>query len=116
LATRARERNLALEKAFGFESSAGAGVRDTIGNRQISLGNTALMAQVGASIDELKSPAELLRTEGASVMYLSIDGKLAGLRLAVTRCFHVALMRAFLVDAPVMRPCNGWLLPEAPGG
>jgi Cu+-exporting ATPase len=79
----ARERKLELEKATGFESIAGAGVRGSLGNRQINVGNTALMAQVGVSVDELKSQAEQLRAEGASVMYLSADGKLAGL-LAVS--------------------------------
>jgi Cu+-exporting ATPase len=79
----ARERKLALEKAVGFESIAGVGVRGSVDNRQLDLGNTALMAQVGASVENLKSQAESLRGEGASVMYLSVDGKLAGL-LAVS--------------------------------
>jgi Cu+-exporting ATPase len=79
----ARERKLELEEATGFEAIAGAGVRGTLGNRQINVGNTALMAQVGVSVDELKSQAEKLRAEGASVMYLSADSKLAGL-LAVS--------------------------------
>jgi P-type Cu+ transporter len=83
LVAAARERNLVLEKAAGFESIAGAGVRGTVGNRQINVGNAALMAQVGVSADELKSQAETLRAEGASVMYASIDGALAGL-LAVS--------------------------------
>jgi len=83
LVAAARERNLALEKAIGFESIAGAGVRGTLGNRRLNLGNTALMAQAGVSVDQLKSQAETLRAEGASVMYLSTDGTLAGL-LAVS--------------------------------
>lgn len=83
LVAAARERNLELGKAVGFESIAGAGVRGTVGNRQINLGNTALMAQGSVSVDELKSQAETLRAEGASVMYLSTDGTLAGL-LAVS--------------------------------
>ena len=83
LVAAARERKLALEKAAGFESIAGAGVRGMVGNRQVSLGNAALMAQVGVSVDELKSQAEQLRAEGASVMYLSAEGKLTGL-LAVS--------------------------------
>jgi Cu+-exporting ATPase len=79
LVAAARDRKLALEKAIGFESIAGAGVRGTIGDRHLNLGNTALMAQVSASVDQLKSQAETLRAEGASVMYLSIDGTVAGL-------------------------------------
>jgi Cu+-exporting ATPase len=83
LVAAARERKIVLEKADGFDSIAGAGVRGTIENRQLNLGNSALMAQVGVSVVELKSQAETLRAEGASVMYLSADGKLAGL-LAVS--------------------------------
>jgi Cu+-exporting ATPase len=83
LVAAARERKLAPEKAIAFESIAGAGVRGTIGNRQINLGNTALMTQVSVPVDELKPQAEKLRAEGASVMYLSTDGALAGL-LAVS--------------------------------
>jgi P-type Cu+ transporter len=83
LVAAAQERKLALEKAIGFESVAGAGVRGTLGNRRLNLGNTALMAQVGVSVDQLKSQAETLRAEGSSVMYLSTDGTLAGL-LAVS--------------------------------
>jgi Cu+-exporting ATPase len=79
----ARECKLTLEKAIGFESIAGVGVRGTIGNRQLNLGNTALMEQVGVSVEQLKSQAETLRAEGASVMYLSNDGTLTGL-LAVS--------------------------------
>jgi Cu+-exporting ATPase len=83
LVAAARERKLALEKATGFESIAGSGVRGTIGNRQINLGNTALMTQVSVPVDELKPQTEKLRAEGASVMYLSMNGALAGL-LAVS--------------------------------
>ena len=83
LVVAARERKLALERAFGFESIAGAGVRGTIGNRQLNLGNAALMTHVSVSVDQLKSQAETLRADGASVMYLSTDGTLAGL-LAVS--------------------------------
>ena len=83
LVAAARERKIVLEKADGFDSIAGAGVHGTVGNRQLNLGNSALMAQVGVSVVELKSQAEALRAEGASVMYLSSDGKLEGL-LAVS--------------------------------
>ncbi len=75
----ARERELVLEKADGFESSTGVGVRGSVGGKQLALGNTALMTQLGMSIEGLTSQAEALRSTGASVMYLAIDGRLAGL-------------------------------------
>ena len=79
----ARERGLALEKVDGFESSTGIGVRGTVGSQQVALGNTALMNQLGVAVEALTSQAEALRAEGASVMYLAVDGKAAGL-LAVS--------------------------------
>jgi len=79
----ARERGLALEKAEGFESGTGIGVRGSVGGKPLALGNTALMTQLGVATDSLASQAEALRAEGASVMYLAAQGTLAGL-LAVS--------------------------------
>ena len=75
----ARERGLGLDKAEEFESSTGIGVRGSVGGKQLALGNTALMTQLGISFEGLTSQAEALRSNGASVMYLAIDGRLAGL-------------------------------------
>lgn len=79
----ARTRGLSLEKAEGFESSSGIGVRGIIGGRRLSLGNTVLMAQEGIDVASLSSQAEELRRGGASVMHLAADGRLLGL-LAVS--------------------------------
>jgi P-type Cu+ transporter len=79
----AKERGLALDRAWNFESSSGIGVRGSVGGRQLALGNTALMTQLGVTVDTLKPQAEALRAEGASVMFLAVEGKLAGL-LAVS--------------------------------
>ena len=79
----ARERGLALDKVEGFESSTGIGVRGTLGGKLLALGNTALMTQLGVATEALKAQAESLRTEGASVMVLAVDGQAVGL-LAVS--------------------------------
>jgi Cu+-exporting ATPase len=79
----ARERGLALAKAEGFESSSGIGVRSTVEGRALGLGNTALMQQLGVQVQALRDDAEALRLQGASVMHLAVDGRLAGL-LAVS--------------------------------
>jgi len=79
----AREKNLTLEKPDNFESSSGIGVQGSVGSLHLALGNTALMDKLGISVDILKPQAEELRSEGASVMHLAINGKLAGL-LAVS--------------------------------
>ena len=79
----ARERGLKLDKPENFESGSGIGVRGQVGGRQLALGNTALMAQIGVPVELLLAQAESLRAEGASVMHLAVDGQLAGL-LAVS--------------------------------
>ena len=79
----AREKNLALAKPEQFDSESGIGVRGLVEGKALALGNTALMDQLGVKVDTLKTQAEALRAEGASVMHLAVDGKLAGL-LAVS--------------------------------
>ncbi|MEZ5463000.1 heavy metal translocating P-type ATPase [Dokdonella sp.] len=74
----AMERGLEFDDAKEFESHTGTGVTGQVGERRLALGNQALMSTSGASISELESAAEELRNEGGSVMYLAIDGKLAG--------------------------------------
>ncbi len=79
----ARRRELALVAAESFESASGIGVRGTVEGRRIALGNTALMDDEGVQYAALTDDAERLRAQGASVMYLAVDGKAAGL-LAVS--------------------------------
>ncbi|MDZ7863908.1 MAG: heavy metal translocating P-type ATPase [Acidovorax sp.] len=79
----ARTKGLALDKPEDFESGSGIGVRGRVAGRQLALGNTVLMEQMGVSADPLLAQAEALRATGASVMYLAADGQLQGL-LAVS--------------------------------
>jgi Cu+-exporting ATPase len=79
----ARDRKLVLEKAADFESASGIGVRGSVADKRLALGNPVLMDQERVSVAPLASQAEVLRSEGASVMHLAIDGALAGL-LAVS--------------------------------
>ncbi|HMM72985.1 MAG TPA: copper-translocating P-type ATPase, partial [Rhodocyclaceae bacterium] len=79
----ARAQGLQLVKPQSFESGTGIGVRGKVEHRQLALGNTVLMEQAGVSGEPLVPQAEALRGEGASVMYLAVDGQLAGL-LAVS--------------------------------
>ena len=79
----AREQGLALDKTEGFESGSGIGVRGRVGGRQLALGNTALMDQLGVDVSGPSAQAEALRGRGASVMFLAADETLIGL-LAVS--------------------------------
>jgi P-type Cu+ transporter len=75
----ARERGLTLAKPASFESSTGIGVRGRIEGRAVVLGNSILMRDAGADTTPLAVDAERLRAEGASVIFLAVDGRLAGL-------------------------------------
>ncbi len=75
----ARERDLVLDKPDSFESSSGMGVRGMVRGRALALGNTAFMADAGVDADPLAAQAQALRDQGASVIYLAVDGGLAGL-------------------------------------
>ena len=79
----ARDHKMYLAKVEGFESSSGIGVRGLVEGKQLALGNTTLMQQLGVDTSALTKDAEALRAEGASVMYLAVGSELAGL-LAVS--------------------------------
>ncbi len=79
----AKDKNMTLDKAENFDSGSGIGVKGQVGGKQLALGNTTLMQQINVPVDSVLQQAEALRAEGASVMYLAVDGKLAGM-LAVS--------------------------------
>lgn len=79
----ARERGLVLAQPQSFDSASGIGVRGTVEGKRVALGNTALMDQEQVDVSALAAAGEPLRAQGASVMYLAVDGRLAGL-LAVS--------------------------------
>ncbi|SDZ37505.1 Cu+-exporting ATPase [Delftia lacustris] len=79
----ARAQGLQLAKPTDFESGSGVGVRGVVEGKHLALGNTALMEQEGVDVLELQATGERLRSEGASIMHLAIDGQFAGI-LAVT--------------------------------
>jgi Cu+-exporting ATPase len=75
----ARRRGLPLAKAESFEYTTGIGVRGNVEGHDVALGNTALLRESGADQVAVAEDAERLRSEGSSVVYLSVDGRLAGL-------------------------------------
>ena len=77
----ARERGLVLDKPEQFGSATGIGVHGIVAGQQLVLGNAALMAQEGVSLDtapELAADADAARQRGASVVHLAADGRLLG--------------------------------------
>ncbi len=75
----AEAQGLKLEKIKGFHAVTGQGVRGQIGARKLLLGNQRLMQGAGLDPAALAASAEARRKDGQTVMFLSVDGKLAGL-------------------------------------
>jgi len=75
----AKEKNVELVAIESFQSVTGKGVKGTFEGKQVAIGNAALMTDLGASPDALRTKAETLQKEGRTVMYVSLGGKFAGL-------------------------------------
>ena len=75
----AHERGIAMQDVTGFGSVTGKGVSGRIGERQVAVGNAKLLEDMGVANAELESRADELRREGATVMFVAIDGRPAGL-------------------------------------
>ena len=61
-----------------FNSVSGQGVTGTSDGRSVALGNAALMQASGAAVDVVQGDVDQLRSQGRTVMFLSIDRQLAG--------------------------------------
>jgi Cu+-exporting ATPase len=78
----ARERGLAVEEPNDFRSLTGKGVSGKVGDHDVAMGNAALMRELSIDISGLTAEADRLRGEGATVLFLSTDGK-AGAAIAI---------------------------------
>jgi P-type Cu+ transporter len=72
-------RKLKPGTAEGFVSTTGKGVAGLVDGRRVAIGQDAFMGQAGIDIAPLMDEANKLRGSGASVVYVGIDGRLAGL-------------------------------------
>jgi Cu+-exporting ATPase len=61
-----------------FESITGQGVRGESNGRKLALGNAALMQVNGVTIDPIRQQVEKLQRQGRTVIFLAVDGQLAG--------------------------------------
>jgi Cu+-exporting ATPase len=75
----AQERGAKLSDAKDFRSITGKGVAGEVEDREVALGNRALLEELGIDPGELAPKAEAMRAEGQTVMFVAVDGKAAGL-------------------------------------
>jgi P-type Cu+ transporter len=74
----ANERKVALAPVEGFDSPAGKGAIGMIERKRVALGNAKFLAELGVATDALANEAERLRRDGATAIFVAIDGTAAG--------------------------------------
>jgi len=74
----ATKRNLTLSEATDFDSPVGRGVSGVVNTRRVALGNTRFLGELGIDVSALEAEAEALRGDGATAIFVAVDGKAAG--------------------------------------
>jgi Cu+-exporting ATPase len=75
----ATERGIALAEVAEFDAPTGKGVTGTVAGRKILLGNAKFLGASGIAATALDADAERLRQDGATVIFLAVDGRAAGI-------------------------------------
>jgi len=74
-----QERGIQLNPASDFKSVTGRGVTGTVQGQSVALGNAKMLEALKIAPGEIQSRAEELRGEGQTVMFVVLDGRVAGL-------------------------------------
>jgi P-type Cu+ transporter len=75
----ARARNLTLGEVSGFDAPTGKGARGTVDGKSVALGNAPFLASLGIATDALSTEGDRLRGDGATVIAMAVDTKIAAL-------------------------------------
>ncbi|WP_376788087.1 copper-translocating P-type ATPase [Marinobacter metalliresistant] len=75
----AEARNVTLGKADDFEAVTGKGVKGVVDGKPVALGNARLLEELGLDGGHLMEVANARRDEGETVMFVVLDGAVAGL-------------------------------------
>ncbi|MEZ5852027.1 MAG: heavy metal translocating P-type ATPase [Hyphomicrobiaceae bacterium] len=74
----ADERKLAAVKPESFDAPTGRGVIGSVEGRNLVIGNQRIMSEAGIDATGLGGAADAMRTQGATAIFVAIDGKAAG--------------------------------------
>jgi P-type Cu+ transporter len=75
----ADERDIPALPVSSFDAPAGKGVVGEVDHKHVALGNARFLAERGVDATPLASAAQALRADGATVVFVAIDGKAAGI-------------------------------------
>jgi len=79
IAEAANERNISVAQVKGFDAPTGKGAIGVAEGRRVVIGNPKFLHELNIQTTELDADAERLRGEGATVIYLAVDGKASGI-------------------------------------
>jgi Cu+-exporting ATPase len=74
----ARERDVEVAHADCVQEQTGAGVVASIDGHTVVVGNAALFANLGLSVERLGDWPERLQQHGEHVLFVAVDGRTAG--------------------------------------
>jgi Cu+-exporting ATPase len=74
----AEERSISLSKASEFDSPTGKGVVGKVDGHALALGNAKFLGEIGVEVSALQGEADALRRDGATAIFVAIDGRAAG--------------------------------------
>ena len=74
----ATDRELALSEASEFDSPVGRGVTGVVDGRRVALGNGRYLGEIGVDVGPLEAEADALRQDGATAIFVAVDGAAAG--------------------------------------
>ena len=72
------KRGIATATVADFDSPTGKGALGNVDGKRIALGNAKFLAELGIDVGSLAAQAEDLRREGATAIFMAVDGRVAG--------------------------------------
>ncbi|MDE2446206.1 MAG: cadmium-translocating P-type ATPase [Alphaproteobacteria bacterium] len=75
----AKEKQLDLAKVMGFDAPSGKGAIGMVERKRLAIGNANFMGELNIATESLSAQSDALRSDGATTVFIAINGKLAGL-------------------------------------
>ncbi|VVC77041.1 Silver exporting P-type ATPase [Aquicella siphonis] len=75
----AKTRNITIQRPDQFHAEVGKGIIGMVDQKRVALGNNKLLEMLGISQGSIQEPAEQLRRDGGTVMFVVVEDRIAGL-------------------------------------
>jgi Cu+-exporting ATPase len=74
----AQARNISLAKVIGFDAPTGKGAIGMVDRKRLAIGNAKFLGELNISVEGLAAAAESMRKEGATAIFVAINGNASG--------------------------------------